>query len=91
MTRHAMSLVTALVLCLSLAIAAPVSADSGSLFPSRECTHPVVGFPTCYVQQTDGLWARQELAETDAPWMTVGTVTRDELVAAVGEMNATAP
>jgi hypothetical protein len=92
MKRHMQSLITALLLCLSLAIpAVSVRAASSPLFPQRECTHPLLGFPTCYVQQPDGLWARQVLAETDATWMTVGTVTLDETVTAVGEMNATAP
>ena len=57
----------------------------------RECTHPAVGFPTCYTLQADGTWAREELADTGTNWIVVGTVTFDEVAAAVGNSNEIAP
>jgi hypothetical protein len=57
----------------------------------RECTHPLVGFPTCYVQQADGMWAREEMADVDTGWVVVGTVTYDEMLAALGEGDASIP
>ena len=54
----------------------------------RECTHPTVGFPTCYVQQADGTWAREELADVDAEWVVVGTVTTAEMNMAIGGCTA---
>jgi hypothetical protein len=61
---------------------------NGAVPSTRECTHPVVGFPTCYVQQADGSWAREELADLDSTLVVVGTVTPDEAKAAVAEPNA---
>jgi hypothetical protein len=92
MKHRTTSLLAAFLFCLAIVVpTTSVSADSGVPFPTRECTHPTVGFPTCYVRQADGMWARQEMADIDATWLTVGVVTRDEVVAAVGELNATAP
>lgn len=56
-----------------------------SLQTARECTHPTVGFPTCYALQDDGTWAREELVDVDSGWVVVGTVTYDEMKAAVEE------
>jgi hypothetical protein len=56
----------------------------------RACTHPSVGFPTCYSLQADGTWAREELTDLDANWVVVGTVTADEVAAAIGDGNDTA-
>jgi hypothetical protein len=58
---------------------------------TRECTHPVIGFPTCYSLQADGTWAREELADVDTGWVVVSTVTYDEMKAAIDEANAGAP
>jgi hypothetical protein len=68
-----------------------VSADSGSLFPRRVCTVASIGFPTCFVQQPDGLWAREELPDREMPWVVVSHVTIDDVAAAVGNVNALAP
>jgi hypothetical protein len=57
----------------------------------RVCTHPSVGFPTCYTAQDDGTWTRAEWAETGTTWVVVGTVTFAAVMACVGEVNATAP
>jgi hypothetical protein len=57
---------------------------------TTECTHPAIGFPTCYTLQADGTWAREELSDIDANWIVVGTVTADEVAAAIGDANATA-
>jgi hypothetical protein len=93
MTRRRIATVLgSFLVALLVAVNAPaVSADSGITLLQRECTHPAIGFPTCYVPQADGTWARQELAETDANWIVVGTVSFDEVVAAIGDVNATAP
>jgi hypothetical protein len=66
-------------------------ASAGAPVAVRECTYPSVGFPTCYSLQADGTWAREELAETDANWVVIGTVTYEEMRAAVGEVNASTP
>ena len=91
MKRRMIFLLTAALLCLSSLVSTAVSADSGPALPQRECTHPTIGFPTCYALQADGMWAREELADTDTNWVVVGTVTFDEVVAAVGDVNALAP
>jgi hypothetical protein len=57
---------------------------------TTECTHPATGFPTCYTPQADGTWAREELTDIDASWIVVGSVTADEVTAAIGDANATA-
>jgi hypothetical protein len=65
------------------------SIDNGSW----KCTHPVIGFPTCYTLQADGTWTREELIvdERGADWAVVGTVTYDEMQEAIDEANASAP
>lgn len=75
--------------CVTLAAQAHVSiasTDSHIL-----CTHPVVGFPTCYTLQADGTWMREELPDTDSTWVMVGLVAFDEVVAAVGDVNVIVP
>jgi hypothetical protein len=91
MKRQMIFPLTAALLCLSIFASPAVSADSGPAFPQRECTHPTIGFPTCYALQADGMWAREELADTNTNWVVVGLVTFDEVVAAVGDVNAIAP
>ncbi len=92
MTRRLTALSTAILLSLSLVIPiASVSAESGSPFSRRACTHPSVGFPTCFTQQVDGSWAQEVLADADSPWVVVGMVTFDEVAATVGDVNALAP
>lgn len=56
---------------------------------TRQCIPAAVGFPTCYSLQDDGTWAREELADTNANWVMVGSVTFDEVGAAVGNIEAT--
>jgi hypothetical protein len=56
----------------------------------RVCTHPAVGFPTCFTAQDDGTWTREEWAETRMTRVVVGTMTFDEVLATIGEGNATA-
>jgi hypothetical protein len=46
----------------------------------RVCTHPVVGFPTCYEQQANRMWAREEM-QSDGTWLAVATVAAPEVVA----------
>jgi hypothetical protein len=91
MKRKMIPLVTAIVLCLSTLAAPTANAEIDAASLRRECTHPTVGFPTCYTQQIDGMWAREELADTDTTWVVVGTVTFDEMISAVGDVNAIAP
>jgi hypothetical protein len=91
MKRQIIPLVTAMVLCLSTLAAPTANAESGATSLRRECTRPTIGFPTCYTQQIDGMWAREELADTDANWVVVGTVTFDEMTSAVGDVNEIAP
>jgi len=91
MKRQMISLLTAALLCLSIPATVAISDDSGATLPRRECTHPTVGFPTCYVQQADGMWVREDLPDRDSAWVMVGLVTFDEVVAAVGDVNAIAP
>ena len=88
MKRQMISLLTAALLCLSILATSAVSAESGPTFPQRECTHPTIGFPTCYTLQVDGMWAREELTDTNANWVMTGTVTFDEVAAAYGAGNA---
>jgi hypothetical protein len=81
------------MLCLSMYLpaagpAAVSVASAGQPVTARECTHPTIGFPTCYASQDDGTWAREELADTDGVWVIVGTVTFDEMRAAVGVADA---
>jgi hypothetical protein len=61
--------------------------------PSRECTYPAVGFPTCYTLQADGTWACEEFIvdEHGAEWAVVGTVTFEQMKAAIDEANASVP
>src|SRR5262245_45490432 len=66
------------------------SADSSATVSPQLCTNPTVGFPTCYVQQADGMWAREELADTNAGCVMVGIVTFNEVIAAIGDGNAIA-
>jgi hypothetical protein len=40
----------------------------------RVCTHPTVGFPTCYEQQADGTWT-QEAMQDDGTWVAYATVS----------------
>jgi hypothetical protein len=84
MKRHIGSLLLVVMVGLLTAVSGgAVSADSGSFFPRRVCTVASVGFPTCYVQQTDGVWARQELMDREAPWVVVSYVTVDEMQTAI--------
>ena len=69
----------------------PANGIAVTPFAQRECTHPTVAFPTCYSLQDDGTWAREELAQTDTDWVIVGTVTFDEMEAAVGGVSASIP
>jgi hypothetical protein len=81
------SLLVALLITVNIST---VSADSTPILSKSVCTHPALGFPTCYTQQADGTWAREELPDIDANWVVVGTVTADEVAAAIGDANATA-
>lgn len=91
MKHRLISLVAATTLALFIVATSAVNADGGPASPLRECTHPTVGFPTCYVRQDDGMWAREELADSDSTWLTVGRVTNDAVAAAIGDVNAIAP
>ncbi len=43
----------------------------------RLCTHPPVGFPTCYRWLSTGAWMREELSDGGA-WLDVGIVSLTE-------------
>jgi hypothetical protein len=92
MTRRSITTVLAsLLVALLLTVNAPaLSADSGSPLATKACTHPPIGFPTCYTLQADGTWAREELSDIDMGWVVVGTVTADEVAAAIADANGPA-
>jgi hypothetical protein len=92
MTRRSIPTVLAsLLVALLITVNIPtVNADSAPILDKSVCTHPIIGFPTCYTQQADGTWVREELMDLDTGWVEVGTVTAAEVADAVGDANATA-
>ncbi|MHB8647303.1 MAG: hypothetical protein ACYDAR_16065 [Thermomicrobiales bacterium] len=67
-----LALIVTAVLFLALVMTLPSRVDA-TLRAHRVCTHPSIGFPTCYSEQRGGTWAREELGG-DGNWIVVGTV-----------------
>jgi hypothetical protein len=74
-----LALLVTVVAVLAFVVTFPqqINADQQALPARRVCTQPSVGFPTCYEQQANGMWARQEM-QSDGTWLTVATVTAPE-------------
>ena len=77
--------IVALALLLTAAAIAPLVGALSGVAPDlvearsrhRLCTHPSVGFPTCYRWVSTGAWMREELG-TDGTWIAVGIVALAE-------------
>ena len=78
-----LALLVTVVAILAYVVTLPqqINADQQAPPARRACTQPSVGFPTCYEQQANGTWARQEM-QSDGTWLTVATVTAPEGIAA---------